>query len=225
MKVFIAGSHTEIGKTHVACALLRVARAEGRSVAAFKPVLSGFDPADWTGSDSGRLLAALETEPTTAALEAISPFRYAAPLAPPMAARLEGRRLELKDLSDASRGWLAEADADLALVESAGGLMSPIAEDGTVLDLLQALDLPSVLVGGSYLGSISHTLTALEVMRARSLAVAAVVVSEDGSADAPDFSQTVELVRRMAAPTPVLAAGRNGDEAWAGALLEKLRGA
>ena len=225
MKLFVAGSHTEIGKTHVACALIRAARAQGTSVDALKPVLSGFDPEDWTGSDSGRLLAALGAAPTQAALEAISPFRYAAPLAPPMAARLEGKTLTLQDLAGVSRDWLARTEADLALVESAGGLMSPIAEDGTVLDLLETLALASVLVGGSYLGSISHTLTALEVLRARKLPVAAVVISQDGSPEAPDFAQTVGLVCRMADPTPVLAAGRDGDEAWAGALLEMLAGA
>lgn len=225
MKLFVAGSHTEIGKTYVACALIRAARAQGTSVDALKPVLSGFEPEDWTGSDSGRLLAALGAAPTQAALEAISPFRYAAPLAPPMAARLEGKTLTLQDLAGVSHDWLARTKADLALVESAGGLMSPIAEDGTVLDLLETLALPSVLVGGSYLGSISHTLTALEVLRARKLPVAAVVISQDGSPEAPDFAQTVELVCRMADPTPVLAAGRDGDEAWAGALLEMLAGA
>ena len=63
------------------------------------------------------------------------------------------------------RAQLAANPADLAIVEGVGGLMSPIAEDVTGLELMVALGLPVVLVGGSYLGAISHTLTALEVRR------------------------------------------------------------
>ena len=57
--LFIAGAHTDIGKTHVACALLHAAIARGLTVDAFKPVVSGFDPDEPAGSDPARLLAAL----------------------------------------------------------------------------------------------------------------------------------------------------------------------
>jgi dethiobiotin synthetase len=224
MSLFIAGAHTEIGKTYVACRLIEAARARGLTCAAFKPVLSGFDPGDWADSDSGRLLQALGTPLDEAALDAISPWRFAAPLAPPMAARLEGRRLELAPLITGCRTWTKASEAALSLVESAGGVMSPIAEDGLVVDLAQALDLPCMLVGGSYLGAISHTLTALEVLRARGLAVKAVVVSQDASPDAPDFSDTVQAVRRFAGPPAVLGAERNGRGSWAGELLDLVLG-
>ncbi|RAK59338.1 dethiobiotin synthase [Phenylobacterium hankyongense] len=218
--LFVAGAHTDIGKTHVAAALLRAARARGLTADALKPVVSGFDPDDWAPSDPGRLLEALGRPATPEALEAISPFRFAAPLAPPMAARLEGRRLELAPLTALCRAWLAAATAELRLVEGVGGLMSPIAEDATGLDLMAALQLPTVLVGGSYLGGISHTLTALEVLRSRGLAVAALVVSEDGSPDAPDFKETVQMVCRFAGATRVLGAGRDTQAGWPTALLE-----
>ena len=58
-QIFVSGAHTDVGKTHVACALIRAARAEGLTVEALKPVVSGFSPADWADSDPGRLLAAL----------------------------------------------------------------------------------------------------------------------------------------------------------------------
>lgn len=209
----MAGAHTDVGKTHVACALIRAARRRGLAVAALKPVVSGFDPDDWTGSDPGRLLAALGKPATPAELDALSPWRFAAPLAPPMAARREGVRLELATLTARAGQWLqATAGEDLRVVEGVGGLMSPVAEDATGLDLMAALGLPAVLVGGAYLGAISHTLTALEVLRARALPVVAVVVSQGGGADAPDFGETVEAVRAFAGPTPVVAAPRGGDE-------------
>lgn len=217
-RLFIAGAHTDVGKTYVACAILRAARAAGRSVAAFKPVVSGFDPADWEQSDPGRLLAALGRPLTVGELDAISPLRFTAALSPPMAARLEGVDLRLAQLERFCREGLAASTAQLTLVEGVGGVMSPIAEDATGLDLMIALGLPSVLVGGSYLGGVSHTLTAIETLRGRGQAIEAVVVSQDGDPDAPDFAQTIEAVTAFAPSLRVLAA-RRGDEGWARALV------
>jgi dethiobiotin synthetase len=217
--LFVAGAHTDIGKTHVACALIRAARARGIACDAFKPVLSDFDPAAAAASDAGRLLAALGRPPGE--LDAISPLRFAAPLAPPLAARREGARLVMADVLERCRAWLAQSRAELKLLEGAGGLMSPIAEDGTALDLPGRLALPSVLVGGAYLGAVSHTLTALEVLRGRGLPVRAVVVSEDAAADGPDFAETVELARAFAGEVPVIAAAR-AHERWAAELLDAI---
>ena len=99
--------------------------------------------------------------------------------------------------------------------------MSPIAEDGTALDLPEQLALPSILVGGGYLGAVSHLLTALEVLRARRLPVLALVVSEDADPGAPDFAETVEMVRPFAGEVPVIAAARD-HERWAEELLQTL---
>jgi dethiobiotin synthetase len=220
--IFIAGSHTDVGKTHVACALIHAARTAGLAVDALKPVASGFEAADPAASDSGRLIAALGEPLTEAALERITPWRLAAPLAPPMAAAAEGRSLPLGPIADLCRSRLAACRAELFIVEGAGGLMSPLAEDGTNLDLMRALGLPAILVGGSYLGAISHTLTALEVLRARGLTVPAVVMSQDADAGAPDFAASVDMVARHAEPTPVLAAARSPLTDWAHALLARL---
>ena len=217
--VFIAGSHTDVGKTWAACAILKAARGKGWSVEALKPVVTGYLPSVATDtSDPGRLLAALGRDRSAQALEAMSPLRFQAALSPPMAARLEGVTLTLADLLAVCRPVLAAQTADLLLVEGAGGVMSPMAQDATGLDLQLALGLPTILVGGSYLGGVSHTLTALEVLRARGLAVLGVVVSQSADPDAPDFPQTVAAVARFAGDVPVLAAPRD-DETWASALL------
>ena len=70
------------------------------------------------------------------------------------------------------------AEPGVLLIEGAGGLMSPVSAEHIMLDWIVALGLPVILVAGSYLGTISHTLTALDVLARRSLKVAAVVVSE-----------------------------------------------
>lgn len=216
---FIAGAHTDIGKTYVACALIEAARATGRTIDALKPVVSGFDAADWGDSDPGRLLAALGRAATQEHLEAISPWRFAAPLAPPMAARREGRDLRIAEIVAYCRARLAGADAELMLVEGVGGVMSPLCEDATGLELMSALEGPAILVGGSYLGAISHTLTALEAARARGVSVEAVVVSQSREPDAPDFAETVADVGRFAGAVRVLPAPLGVRTDWPQRLL------
>lgn len=205
--LFVAGTGTDIGKTHVACALIRAVRQRGLSVDAFKPVVSGFDPADPAVSDPGRLAVALD-EPDT--LPRISPRRYRAPLAPNLAAALEGETLNLADLVADCQERLARADRDLLLIEGAGGVMSPLTDEATNLDLMVALNLPVLLVAGSYLGTISHVLTALEVIRSRGLSVAAIVMSE--SLAAPDLIQTGQMLRSFETRAPLVLAPR--DAAW-----------
>jgi dethiobiotin synthetase len=212
---------TDVGKTYVACALITAARAAGLSVDALKPVVSGFDAANWSVSDPGRLIAALGRDLDAATLDAISPWRFAAALAPPMAAKLEGQRLPLGPIADFCQQRIAASAADLVLIEGVGGLMSPIADGATGLDLIEALGQPLVLVGGSYLGAISHLLTAVETLRSRGRPPLALVVSEGADPDAPDFTSTVEAIAAFAGPG-VIAAPR-GQTDWAAALLTQLK--
>jgi len=136
-----------------------------RTVAAFKPVISGFDKREITNSDTGEILAALGEAPTKAAATRVSPWRFTPPLAPNMAARAEGRTLDCAALFAFSRKALQE-NADVVLIEGVGGIMVPLDDERTVLDWIVAAGAPVVLVVGDYLGTISHTLTAVEVLRA-----------------------------------------------------------
>jgi len=220
--LFIAGAHTEIGKTHVAAVLLEAARASGLTVDVLKPVVSGFDPAEWTESDPGRLLTAAGAPLTAEALERISPWRFRAPLAPPSAARLEGRDLRFDAIVAWTQERSASSAADLVVVEGVGGLMSPIAKGATSLDLSHAVGGETVLVVGSYLGAISHGLTALEVLRAHGRPPLAVVASERGTPDEPDFEAMLDLLGDHLGETPLVAA-RHGSAAWAAPVLSRMR--
>src|SRR5262249_21918620 len=91
---FVTATGTDVGKTFVTAGLIRHFRTAGRAVEAFKPVVSGFDPATPALSDPGMLLAALGRKVTPEELDRIAPFRFAAPLSPDMAARREGRTLD-----------------------------------------------------------------------------------------------------------------------------------
>lgn len=206
--IFVTATGTEIGKTFVTAALTRHCREHGRPVEVLKPVLSGFDPADVAESDPGRLLAALGEPPSLEAIERISPWRYKAPLAPNLAAEREGRTLDFDALVQFCKDAAANSEGTL-LVEGIGGLMVPLDDGRTVLDWIAALGWPLILVTGSYLGTLSHTLTAIEAAKTRGLKIAAVVVSES-EASTVDLADTVKTIQRFS-ELHVIALPRRAD--------------
>lgn len=199
--LFVTGAGTEIGKTFVAAGLARAWRARGHEVAVAKPIMSGFDPDDLAGSDAGLLLAAIGVEPTADAVARIAPWRFAAPLSPDMAAAREGRPIDFAALLQFCQGAIAAAPGRL-LIEGAGGAMAPVGIGHTGLDLLRALRLPALLVGGTYLGAISHLLTAHAALRGAGVAVAACVLSESEASPVPP-DEIAATVRRHLGATAV----------------------
>jgi dethiobiotin synthetase len=208
---FVAGTGTDVGKTYVTAALLRALVGAGRAVDALKPVVSGFDETSPAGSDPLVLLEALGRTVTPEALNRISPWRYAAPLAPNQAAELEGRRIDADEVIAFCRAEIAARPNTLTFVESAGGIMSPLDDKLTMLDFAQALRAPVLLVGGSYLGTISHTLTAVEVIRAARLELSAVIVNE--SEQGPSLRDAVDEITYRLPDVAVAVLARNADGA------------
>ena len=203
--LFVTAAGTEIGKTLVTAALVHQLSAAGRPVRALKPVISGLDAVALEDSDSGQLLAALGRPVDAEAVAGISPWRFDAPLSPHMAAALEGREIDFPSLVAFCR---AEAEASAAkgeslLIEGVGGAMVPLTTRKTVLDWIAALGLPAVLVGGSYLGSLSHTLTAARALEAGGVETAAVVISESAEMNV-GLDRTVETVQAFLPDIPVV---------------------
>lgn len=190
--LFITATGTGVGKTFIACALLRALVEGGWPVDVLKPTLSGYDPRQAAQSDSGLLLAALGRP--LEEIERVSPWRFRAALAPPSAARAEGIRLSAAAVTKLCRQRIAETGDKLLVIEGAGGVMSPIADYATNLDLIVALDVPALLVTGSYLGAISHTLTALVALRDKNVPLLGVVVNESGG-DAPPAAELIYALR------------------------------
>jgi dethiobiotin synthetase len=209
--IFVTATGTDVGKTLVTCGLIRHFRREGGAVAAIKPVVSGFDPAALPGSDPAALLAALGSAVTIAELERISPWRFAAPLSPDMAAAREGRAIEFAAVADFCHKAVATHHGHL-FIEGIGGIMVPLDARHTVLDLMSELKLPLLLVAGSYVGTISHTLTALEVLARRDLDVAAVAVSES-ERSAASLEDTVAALARFWDSLDVIGIPRLADTA------------
>ncbi|MBL26333.1 MAG: dethiobiotin synthase [Rhodospirillaceae bacterium] len=215
--LFVTGTGTGVGKTWITARLIREARAAGMPVEALKPVISGFDPHDAAESDSGHLLAALGRPIDERTLATISPWRFAAPLSPDMAAAREGRAVDFDALVELCRRRIAEAEG-LLLIEGVGGAMVPLDGGHTVRDWIAALGIPAVVVAGSYLGTISHSLTTLDSLAVAGIEAKALVISESESNPVP-LAETAAALARFTA-VPILTAGRD-EEADSGSSLLK----
>jgi dethiobiotin synthetase len=180
-RFFVTGTGTGVGKSFITAGLVRQAKAIWRSVAAHKPVVTGFNPANANDSDTGFLLQCLDKEVSEENIQRMSPWRFAAPLAPAMAAKHENRAVDFDALVIHTRGALLAPD-ELILIEGVGGVMVPLDKRHTVVDWIAPLEIPAILVAGSYLGTLSHTLTALEVLKQRHIPVHAIVVNESEKA-------------------------------------------
>ena len=207
--IFITATGTDVGKTYVAASLIRLFRQMGRTVDAIKPVVSGFDPAAAATSDPGILLEALGLPPTADEIQRISPWRFRAPLSPDLAARREGRAIDVDQVIAFCRSAV-ERRTDLLLIEGVGGVMVPLDGQRTILDVMMALRLPLILVTGSYLGAISHTLTAVDSLFQRDMNLLAIIVSETAGSTVP-LDDAVATIARFAEPVIGLPRSRSRD--------------
>jgi dethiobiotin synthetase len=204
--MFVTATGTGIGKTFVASGLIRLLRGRGRTVEAIKPVITGFDPRLARESDTGRLLAVLGRPLTVDHIAAVSPYRLRAPVTPDLAARLEGAAIDFRALA-AFCGDAIARHRDALIIEGIGGVMVPLDDRHTVLDWMIEVNLPLLVVAGSYVGTLSHTLTALDVLGRNGLKVAGVVVSETPQS-AAGLEETAAIIRRFATGMEVFALPR-----------------
>lgn len=191
-RFFITASGTETGKTFVTSLLIRQLRAKAKSVRALKPLITGYTDEAAPQSDTRHLLDALGLPMNAQNIAAISPWRFEAPLSPNMAAQREARQIDLKEVVNFCNA-ARNGGEDYLLIEGVGGVMVPLDDIYTVRDWIMILQMPALLVTGSYLGSISHTLTALEALQARGIKVAGIVVSESAHSGVP-LAETLETL-------------------------------
>ena len=169
--VFITGTDTGIGKTVIACHLIKALEEAGLKVAVRKPVESGCSVGEHglIAEDATRLAAASVSAPS---IEQVCRYRYKAETSPERAAMLAGTTHTIAQLAACCR-----CEEQFVVVEGAGGLLSPIAADGLNVDLISALRFPVIVVSPDRLGCINHILLTLEALAARQLKVIAVVLN------------------------------------------------
>jgi dethiobiotin synthetase len=199
--LFITGTGSGVGKTYVGACIARQLATEGRRVGVYKPVASGcrWQAGDLT-SDDARVLWEAAARPGE--LECVCPQRFSAALAPHLAARAEGRRVDADLLRNGLDFWRRQSD--VVLVEGVGGLLSPLADDEYVADLAEAFGFPLVVVARNELGTIHDTLATL-VSAATfrdGLDVAGIVLCDlpPEQIDASAESNSDELARRCVPP-------------------------
>ena len=221
--LFITGTDTDVGKTYVTVLLAERLRAAGRRVGVYKPAVSGagvfHGDAVWGDIEALRAAAGL----TTADDDLICPQRFRAPLAPPVAAALEGRTVDAGRLVAGAAAWAGRCD--VLLIEGAGGLLCPLAfNDGgrggvTVLDAAAELGLPLLVVARAGLGTVNHTLLSLSAAAARGVPVAGVLLNARDRPD-PQARNNAAMIERFS-DAPVLGAvgpggGLPGGVDWEG---------
>lgn len=194
--IFVSATGTDVGKTFVTAGLIRLLRSQGVSVDALKPVVSGYEPSVVETSDPAVLLKALGRPISADEIARMSPFRFRAPLSPDIAAAKENRVLDFNALTAVTQSAIDNARGHL-FIEGVGGIMVPLDARHTVIDWMTTLRIPTLLVVGSYLGTISHTLTALHVLAQRKLDIAAIVVSESERSHVP-LDDTVASIQHFA---------------------------
>jgi dethiobiotin synthetase len=199
--LFITGTGTGVGKTYVAALIARALRRAGRRVGVYKPVASGCE------TRGGQLaspdaVALWEAAGRPGTLEQVCPQLFAAPLAPPLAARAAGQLVDVRRLRDGIQPW--RESSDVVLVEGAGGLMSPVSDDDYNADLAKDFGFPLVVVTANALGTINATLQTLITAGTygNGLPVAGIVLNMPfrPAGDVSLDSNARELVRRCAAP-------------------------
>ena len=198
--LFITGTDTGVGKTHVAMGVISALRVRGVRVGAYKPAVTGSEPGPkgpvW--EDLERLRTAMGTD---VSVERICPQRFHAPLAPPVAAQQEGKAVDAALLRTGIEWWRERVE--VMVVEGAGGLLSPLTETETVADVAVSFGFPLVIVARQTLGTINHTLLTIEAARARGLGVAGIVLNQPRAASPDDrsvASNPRELEKRCSVP-------------------------
>ncbi len=208
--LFVTATDTGVGKTYLTSLIARSLPRDQVRVGAYKPVCSGAEISAEGGhywTDIKKLTEAIggDVDPLR-----VCPQRLKAPLAPPVAARIERVSLDFEAMKTAADWWLGRVD--VLLIEGVGGLLCPLTEDKTIADLAVALGYPLLVVARAGLGTINHTLLTVEAARHRGLQVAGVVLNE-----AEPLEQTTgngenaaEIARR--ANVPVLGIVRYGSQ-------------
>ena len=192
---FVTGTDTGVGKTRASCALLTALQDRHARVVGMKPVAAGREP----GASDNEDVLALRAHGNLAVPTALdNPVNLRDAVSPHIAARNEGRRIDVDAVAGAYRALAAQADA--VVVEGAGGFLVPLSDESTGADLAAALGLPVILVVGLRLGCLNHALLTRDAIVARGLRLAGWIVNRLDPAMPEQDANLAYLRARLAAP-------------------------
>lgn len=191
-QLFVTGTDTGVGKTFVTAALARRTRALGKKVFAFKPIETGCDLVGGrrVGPDQ-ELISEAAGNWQTGGQRGL--YQLTRPVAPWVAAQIDGIRIDMDQIVATSR---SVPDADLVVVEGAGGWRVPITETEDMSHLARRLGGEVVIAARAGLGTINHSVLTIEAVERDGLAIAALVLSRRPDEDLELASSNVEQIRR-----------------------------
>jgi dethiobiotin synthase len=180
--IIICGTDTDVGKTFVGCSLVSEFRKQNLKVGVFKPFESGIVlPRDIKKSDSGKLFKAAslrgQINLTPENFHKVCFHALKLPAAPAVAAELENKKLNLKTVVQKIKVSIKKEKFEKVFLELAGGLLVPINQKETNLDLIKNLNWPVLLISANKLGTINHTLLTLEKLKQSRVKVIAVYLN------------------------------------------------
>lgn len=201
---FIIGTDTDCGKTYVTCALTRYLQENHKTVMALKPVASGCEEQQGKlVSDDASKLQACNTNTKSM----ICPWPLTLPVSPHLAAKADGIELSAREITQFCQDGAWQA-YDYLLVEAAGGLMVPLNDQETWIDVLKQSQIPVIVVVGMRLGCINHALLTISVLQMHDISCAGWIAN----CFQPDMLFLEENIATLSAkiPVPLLAAVREG---------------
>lgn len=197
---FVTGTDTGVGKTLIACALLRAFIAAGYSAVGMKPVVAGAEP-HGEGAVYGDVEALCAAGNVGAPRELTNPYAFRRPIAPHIAAAEEGVPIDLARIERSFHALAGRADA--VVVEGVGGFRVPLGPAADTAELARRLGLPVILVVGMRLGCLNHALLTADSIASHGLTLAGWVANHVD----PEMNAADENVEALAArlPAPMLA--------------------
>ena len=191
---FIIGTDTGVGKTVVAGAMAAYLRSKGMSVGVMKPAETGCRE---SGGELYPVDAAYlkKISGSTDPLDTICPYRFSEPLAPAVAAKRAGKKINI-ELIKKRFNAIAESH-DAVIVEGAGGLMVPLSGKYLFLDLAAELGLPLVIVGRAGLGTINHTLLTLNAAREREIEISGIILNQTRPESGAAFETNPQVLKEL----------------------------
>jgi dethiobiotin synthetase len=187
--LFVTGTDTGVGKTLVSAALLRHARRLGLVPIPFKPAETGCAP----DPEDARVLWRAAAPPIPQSEVCLYALRL--PVAPLAAAEAEGVRIDLQGI--ANRAAALAARGDLLLVEGAGGLLVPYADQVTGVDIAKRLGLPLLVVARTALGTVNHTALTLREAARNDVPVAGLILNRTPGCDGPQEAANAALIASL----------------------------
>lgn len=190
---FVTGTDTDVGKTYIATALVRHFAQQGKTVIGMKPVAAGCEKVsgELHNTDVSALVAASNMQ---AAFEDINPYAFESAIAPHIAAEQLGVTVSLAKIQRAFDKL--QAQADVVVVEGAGGFRVPINRQETMADLAVQLNLPVIMVVGIRLGCINHALMTAGSIRAAGLNLVGWVANRMDP-DMPALEENIATLKAM----------------------------